>query len=1512
MKHFKKFLAIFLSITMIVSATLPSFASGNGIESNETSVSVEATIETSETTTTIKVEGKENPTTVVSEEGETTTSDEADEETTTIEEEPEEDESTTVENTEDETTIESEETTNESESSTENEEATSESESMKSESTDDGESTTTANESSEESTTISEETTVDSEETTTVSESSKESTTASEETTTESSTYKTSETAIETVETTISWNNINVVDEVKIATESNLDKEELFGTGEWCYWVVDETDPDNVTIHYSSIEPADYNTYPSGKKGKTSNTDPTRPAPCPSSSIVKQSIKTAVFDDTITAVTANNWFWGFTNLTTITNLSNLDLSNVTSMFNMFKGCTSLTNIDYPNMNASQVTDIRNMFDGCTSLTNVNLNSMTFGAVQKSAYMFRGCSQLSSVTIGSLFSNTVINIDASYMFQNCTSLTTLNLNGLDMGNVSNMSYMFDGCTALTSLDFSNTTTGAVTTISYMFRNCANLINLNLSNFVTANVTNKSSALQNCDNLRTFNLSAGFASIINSTGLKGDWKKSTSDTIYEYKSGKTTIPAEAGEFQRAFKITFDSKGGNAIAPVFKTYNESLTLTNPLRPGFTFDGWYNEAEYTNPVVSPITVTGERTIYAKWSGGEGITLVYWGLGKKNNSGRTLYLSMKELSLGYTYQFVGSFANAADFNSETDVPWHAFRSEIYSVSVQSNVSPTYFKCKSMAYWFKDMIRLKSTSISSLTNHNDLLESIAHAFDGCTNLTTIHNISVSNNFKNMDSAFKNCTKLRVIQVQKLYGVPSADLNIVLQNGGFKDAFLGCTSLRRVNLRYFDFSSYSGDVFSFAGLTSLVKVRVKNSGDLFNRVNLSGEWWEYESGNKYTSANMPTNVAQIRKYETFSNTIYWYIQGTELHISSAMPSNSNYKNGHYFNGDETNAYGMLPINATINTIVLDNNIIIKNNSGSSFFPNLGSLATEIRNMSYLNTSEVTDMSGMFDGMEELFNVDLSNLNTHNVTDMTIMFEGCKKLINLDLSNFNTSKVTAMNGMFVDCAALRTVNVSSFNTSRVETMEYMFENCSSLETLDLSSFSTESLEEGYEYNDDGIWLMFDGCSSLRTIYVSNNFVITYDPDATVSGSGIFDGCENLVGGNGTTYSDEHRYADYACIDTAEHPGYFTYREAPEPGPTPGPTPAPISSISVNTPPTKLSYDVGERFNPAGLKIKLNYATGGSAIVTYDNSTKDNFSFNPSLTTALTETNTYVTITYGGKSCRQNITVLPVKDIASISIVKKPNTTSYYAGYRLKPDGLVVRAHYTDGTTTDIIYTSGNADRFTFNPTLTTNLTIYMNEVEVTYRGMTATFAISVTKNSGGDTPSGGGSSSGGSGSATTGPIPPTPTSYTPNTTVVAATKAISGTLEASNVNWAVDPATGKWVLGTTINGQSTLVSNGFFQINSTATQNVYGIATQVPVSNTYYFDATGAMVTGWVKTGDNKWYFFENAKTANEGKMQVGWKVVEGSWYFFGADGAMYENQVTPDGHVVGADGRWVQV
>ena len=86
---------------------------------------------------------------------------------------------------------------------------------------------------------------------------------------------------------------------------------------------------------------------------------------------------------------------------------------------------------------------------------------------------------------------------------------------------------------------------------------------------------------------------------------------------------------------------------------------------------------------------------------------------------------------------------------------------------------------------------------------------------------------------------------------------------------------------------------------------------------------------------------------------------------------------------------------------------------------------------------------------------------------------------------------------------------------------------------------------------------------------------------------------------------------------------------------------PIPKTLSSIAVKTPPTTTTYTTGDYFNPAGLEITLSYSDGTTDDVTYANHETD-FTFSPALDAALTTSNTEVTITYGGKSCTQEITV------------------------------------------------------------------------------------------------------------------------------------------------------------------------------------------------------------------------------------------------------------------------------
>ena len=81
--------------------------------------------------------------------------------------------------------------------------------------------------------------------------------------------------------------------------------------------------------------------------------------------------------------------------------------------------------------------------------------------------------------------------------------------------------------------------------------------------------------------------------------------------------------------------------------------------------------------------------------------------------------------------------------------------------------------------------------------------------------------------------------------------------------------------------------------------------------------------------------------------------------------------------------------------------------------------------------------------------------------------------------------------------------------------------------------------------------------------------------------------------------------------------------------------------LSSISVSTAPTKTTYTAGETFDPTGLVITRTYSSGSPDTYTYAGHTSE-FSFTPSTSTALTTSDASVTITYGGKSTTQAITV------------------------------------------------------------------------------------------------------------------------------------------------------------------------------------------------------------------------------------------------------------------------------
>lgn len=122
--------------------------------------------------------------------------------------------------------------------------------------------------------------------------------------------------------------------------------------------------------------------------------------------------------------------------------------------------------------------------------------------------------------------------------------------------------------------------------------------------------------------------------------------------------------------------------------------------------------------------------------------------------------------------------------------------------------------------------------------------------------------------------------------------------------------------------------------------------------------------------------------------------------------------------------------------------------------------------------------------------------------------------------------------------------------------------------------------------------------------------------------------------------------------------------------------------LQSIEITTSPTKIEYDAGEKFNPAGMVVTGTFTDENNvekswAVTGYTYSTDDLAEG----TTSITISYTYSSVT---KTANQVITVnaaTTIWNLKSIAISTPPSKTEYKQGETLDLSGMVVTATYSD---------------------------------------------------------------------------------------------------------------------------------------------------------------------------------------------------------------------------------------
>ena len=419
-----------------------------------------------------------------------------------------------------------------------------------------------------------------------------------------------------------------------------------------------------------------------------------------------------------------------------------------------------------------------------------------------------------------------------------------------------------------------------------------------------------------------------------------------------------------------------------------------------------------------------------------------------------------------------------------------------FNTSKVTDMSEMFGGCESLTSL--DLSNFNTSKVTKMTS----------MFVGCRCLTSI-NLSNFNTSKvtDMRSMFMNCSALRYLDSFHFATWNVTDMSYM---------FAGCESLVSLDLRTFNTSKVTDMTAMFVNCRNLATI-------------LAGDRWSTASVPSSNSGSMFLDCTSLvgGKGTTYNAN---HVDKAYAHIDGG-PSNPG-----YFTAVPEAYACYTPSNTTL-TFYYD--IYRNSRAGTTYDLNNGPINPDWYNLGTYEsvTKVVFDPSfagarpkstcSWFLGMTRLQSITgMSYLNTSEVTDMESMFYSCSGLTSLDMSHFNTSKVTNMSEMFSGCTNLRTIYVGNgWNTAAVISSNYMFYNCNSLVGGKGTTYDANHVDKAYAHIDGGPSNpgYFTAVPEAYACYTPSNTTLTFYYD-------------NLRGSRtGTTFD---------AGNTGNSPGWATY--------------------------------------------------------------------------------------------------------------------------------------------------------------------------------------------------------------------------------------------------------------------------------------------------------------------------------------------------------------------------------
>ncbi len=572
---------------------------------------------------------------------------------------------------------------------------------------------------------------------------------------------------------------------------------------------------------------------------------------------------------------------------------------------------------------------------------------------------------------------------------------------------------------------------------------------------------------------------------------------------------TLTANANNGTIASTTGWTGTGATATKSV--QYNAQYgTLPTVSRTGYTFKGWYTSATAGTKVETTTKMgASATTIYAQWTANK-YNIVYTLNNGTNASGNPTSFSYSASAQTKTvnnptrtgYTFAGWTVDGGTI-SGTTLTIAAGRTSDVTLTANWTINKftVTIATNNSSYGSVDKTSIADVPYGSAITVNGNKITI----NGTTVTATAKTITgYTTKFKDWTNATGTITAARTITANFTSTINSYTLTANANNGTIASTTgwtgTGATATKSVqyNAQYGTLPNVSRTGYTFKGwytsATAGTKVETTTKMGAANTT-IWAQWTQNVS--YFANATLFKNILTAQSVDTATITSIKFTKsasdipasptktfsigasdntGTTAYTSSANCADITA----YLAGTSLVFYSQYTIYAPKSCYQLFNP------AGSYITPSFTAVKEIV--FSNFDTSNVTDMSGMFEYCNSLVSLNLSGFDTQNVGYMTEMFRYCSSLKALDLNSFDTANVMDMDGMFWECNSLASLNVTSFDTSNVASMGSMFDACNSLETLNLSSFEI--------IDDAEVRGMLSGTSVLKTIQTPKTVNVAID--------------------------------------------------------------------------------------------------------------------------------------------------------------------------------------------------------------------------------------------------------------------------------------------------------------------------------------------------------------------------------------------------------------------------------